>query len=53
MKKHQCGACQYIYDEALGDPDNNIAPEVTFSDLPDDWACPLCGEDKDGFTEIA
>ncbi len=52
MKKYQCGACPYIYDPEVGDPDNNIAPGTSFADLPEDWACPLCGEEKDGFTEI-
>ena len=52
MSKYQCGACPYIYDTAIGDPDNNIPAETSFADLPDDWACPLCGETKDGFTEI-
>ena len=26
MKKFECTACGYIYDEELGDPDNGVAP---------------------------
>lgn len=26
MKKYVCKVCGWIYDEALGDPDNGIAP---------------------------
>ncbi len=47
--KFVCGICGYTYDEAAGDPDNGIAPGTKFEDLPDDWACPLCGADKSVF----
>ena len=45
MKKYQCSICGYIYDEEK--------EGVRFSDLPDDWKCPLCGAPKDMFVEIA
>ncbi|HEY8443833.1 MAG TPA: rubredoxin [Clostridia bacterium] len=48
MKKYQC-VCGYIYDEAVGDPDNGILPGTKFEDLPDDWTCPQCGLDKSAF----
>ena len=38
-----CRACGYVYDEALGDPDGGLAPGTRLQDIPDDWACPLCG----------
>ena len=44
MKKYQCSICGYIYDEEK--------EKVKFSDLPDDWKCPLCGAPKDMFVEI-
>jgi rubredoxin-NAD+ reductase len=50
MKKYICDVCGYIYEEALGDPDNGIAPGVKFEDLPDDFVCPLCGVGKDEFS---
>ncbi len=51
MKKYVCNVCGWVYDEALGDPDNGIAPGTKFEDLPDDFVCPLCGVDKDNFSE--
>ncbi len=51
MKKYVCNVCGYIYDEELGDPSNDIAPGTKWEDLPDDFACPLCGVGKDDFSE--
>jgi len=45
-----CDACGYVYDAAEGDPDNDIAPETEWEDVPDDWVCPLCGVGKDMFS---
>lgn len=49
MKKYVCKVCGWIYDEELGDPDQNIAPGTKFEDLPEDFVCPLCGVGKDEF----
>ena len=49
MKKHECMMCGYIYDEALGDPDEGIAPGTTWEDIPEDWYCPVCGASKEDF----
>ena len=35
MKKYVCDVCGYIYEEALGDPDNGIEPGTKFEDLPE------------------
>lgn len=51
MKKYVCDVCGYVYDPAVGDPDNGIAPGTAFEDLPADWVCPLCGVGKDEFSE--
>ncbi len=48
--KYVCDACGWVYDEELGDPENGIAPGTRFEDLPDDFACPLCGVGKDMFS---
>ena len=53
MKKYVCDVCGYVYDEALGDPDNGIAPGTLWADLPDDFECPVCGVGKDQFSEEA
>jgi len=52
MKKYRCTVCEYIYDPALGDPDNGIAPGTPFEELPDGWICPVCGEPKEVFEPI-
>lgn len=43
-KKYKCTACGYIYDEAV--------EKIKFSDLPNDWVCPVCGTEKEDFIEI-
>ena len=51
MKKYICTVCGYIYDEAKGIPEAGIAPGTTWEQLPEDWACPLCGASKAEFKE--
>ncbi len=51
MKKYEC-TCGYVYDPELGDPDNGIEPGTAWEALPEDWTCPVCGLEKDAFTEI-
>ena len=52
MKKYRCIPCDYIYDPALGDPDNGIKPGTAFEDLPDNWQCPVCFVGKEEFEPI-
>ena len=52
MKKFECKVCGYAYDEAIGDPDNGIAPGTKWEDIPADYTCPLCGVGKEDFEEI-
>ena len=51
MQKYVCDVCGYVYDPAVGDPDNGIEPGTAFEYIPDDWACPLCDVSKDMFSE--
>lgn len=51
MKKYVCDVCGWVYDEAVGDPENGIAAGTKFEELPDDFVCPLCGVGKDEFSE--
>ncbi len=44
-----CRVCGLVYDEALGDPDSGLAAGTRFADIPDDWACPICGVGKADF----
>ncbi len=39
--KHICSVCAYIYDG-----------EIPFEELPDDYACPICGMGKEVFEEV-
>ena len=48
--KYVCDLCGYVYDEAVGDPDNGIAAGTAWADVPEDWVCPLCGAGKDEFS---
>jgi rubredoxin len=49
MQQYVCQVCGYTYDPAQGDPDNGIQPGTPFENLPDGYACPLCGAGKDQF----
>jgi rubredoxin len=49
MDRYVCTVCGYIYDPAKGDPDNGVPAGTKFEDLPDDWACPVCGAPKEDF----
>lgn len=44
-----CTACNYIYDEALGEPRQKIEASVAFNELPEQWNCPDCGAAKEMF----
>lgn len=46
MKKYVCDVCGYVYDPAVGDPDNGVPAGTPFDKLPDEWVCPECGAGK-------
>ena len=49
FKVWECQICNWIYDEAKGDPEEGLAPGTRWQDIPDDWCCPECGVGKDDF----
>ena len=49
--KYEC-PCGYVYDPALGDPENGVAPGTAWEDVPEDWVCPTCGLGKDAFYPV-
>ena len=51
MKTYVCSVCGYVYDPAVGDPDNGVAAGTPFEEIPEDWTCPLCTVDKSNFVE--
>ena len=52
MRKWQCLVCSFVYEEALGLPDDGIAPGTSWDDIPDDWMCPECGVGKEDFDMV-
>ncbi len=52
MSRYKCTICGYVYDPAIGDNDNAVAPGTSFEDLPDDWTCPECGAGTDQFEAV-
>ena len=49
MEKYVCPSGAYVYDPEEGDPDGGINPGTPFSELPDEWVCPVCGVEKSEF----
>lgn len=49
FKKWECVICGFIYDEALGLPEDGIAAGTKWDDVPEDWECPDCGISKSDF----
>jgi rubredoxin/mono/diheme cytochrome c family protein len=44
MAKYRCSDCGYVYDEQR--------EGTVWSDLPDDWICPVCGAAKSEFVLV-
>jgi rubredoxin len=45
----RCSLCEYVYDPAVGIPEDGIAAGTSFEQLPENWVCPVCGASKDVF----
>jgi rubredoxin len=52
LRKWMCVVCGYIYDEAVGVPDEGIPAGTRWEDVPLTWTCPDCGTTKDDFEMI-
>lgn len=52
MKVWQCVVCAFIYDEAVGIPEDGIAPGTAWADIPATWTCPECGVGKEDFEMV-
>ena len=52
MSRYKCTICGYIYDPAIDDEENGVAPGTAFEALPDDWTCPECGASQDQFETV-
>ncbi len=51
-RKWQCVLCAFAYDEALGMPDEGIAPGTRWEDVPENWSCPDCAAAKSEFQMV-
>ena len=51
--KYVCDVCGYVYDPAVGDPENGVAPGTPWEEVPEDWLCQLCAVGKDQFSPEA
>ena len=52
FRLYLCNICGYVYNEEEGDEDGALAPGTRFEDIPEDWACPVCGAAKKEFRLI-
>ena len=50
--RYVCNGCGYEYDPGFGDEEGGISPGTTFEALPEEWICPICGEEKTAFVEV-
>lgn len=51
-KKYMCVVCGWIYDEALGAPEDGIDPGTLWAEVPADWVCPDCGVGREDFEMV-
>ncbi|WP_298847060.1 acyl-CoA dehydrogenase family protein [Clostridium sp.] len=47
-----CNGCGYEYDPGMGDDEGEVVPGTLFENIPQEWTCPACGEEKDMFIEV-
>ncbi len=52
MRKFKCNVCDYVYDEAIGDPAHGISAGTRWEDVPADWVCLDCAVIKADFEEV-
>ena len=53
MKKYVSDVCGWVYDPAVGCPEQGVMPGTPFEELPYDFTCPPCGAGKDSFSQEA
>lgn len=49
FRKWQCVLCGFVYDEALGLPEEGIPAGTRWADVPQSWYCGDCGASKAEF----
>ena len=51
MSKYVCTVCGWVYDEEVGAPEQGVVAGTKFEELPEGFACGLCGVGKENFTK--
>jgi len=46
--RYKCRLCGYIYSPLRGEPHHGIPAGTAFEDLPEDYVCPVCGQQGKG-----
>jgi rubredoxin len=46
--RYKCRLCGYIYSPLRGEPHHGIPAGTVFEDLPEDYVCPICGQQGKG-----
>ena len=49
---YECRSCGYVYVPSKGDDRANIPAGTLFTELPNDWRCPVCGVRKTQFVNV-
>lgn len=52
LRKWMCVVCGYVYDEAVGVPEEGLPAGTRWENVPETWTCPDCGATKDDFEMI-
>lgn len=48
-----CTVCNWVYEPAIGEPNQDVAAGTAWNDVPDFFLCPECGLGKDVFVAVA
>ena len=51
-KHYVCNGCGYEYDPGMGDSEGEVNPGTLFENIPQEWTCPACCEEKNMFIEV-
>ena len=51
-KHYVCNGCGYEYDPSVGDSEGEVVLGTLFENIPEEWTCPTCGEEKNMFIEV-
>ena len=49
---YECRSCGYVYVPSKGDNQGNVPAGTLFTELSNDWRCPVCGVRKTQFVNV-